>query len=204
MGPSLFSDGKPAVGCAPARQLLQWGRRCSATERSSATADAAAAPGLLQWGRRCSATERHADGTASADAVTSFNGAVAVQRRKDRCGGQSVGVAAASMGPSLFSDGKATAELERRRDARFNGAVAFSDGKACADERGAASAALQWGRRFRRRKATASAGSVIAAPLSLQWGRRFRRRKGEDRLERRRSTVRFNGAVAFADGKVSR
>src|SRR6478609_1820460 len=38
---------------------------------------------LLQWGRRCEATEGWPSPNSAASATSSFNGAVAVKRRKD-------------------------------------------------------------------------------------------------------------------------
>ncbi len=84
MGPSLFSDGrKDHTTVMSACQKLQWGRRCSATEGSRSFPRPFPVLRLLQWGRRCSATEGRA------------------APRENRCS------ACASMGPSLFSDGRA-------------------------------------------------------------------------------------------------
>ena len=133
MGPSLFSDGRLLQSSDPGARCitLQWGRRCSATEgllpttrwqgrvtllqwgrRCSATEGMAfrgPRPRLnwLQWGRRCSATEGVSEAFYGGAEAVGFNGAVAVQRRKVRQGhGPQSQDPSASMGPSLFSDGR--------------------------------------------------------------------------------------------------
>jgi hypothetical protein len=82
MGPSTFIDGEMSATCLSLYlRLLQWGRRCSSTERSGRRARASGPQRFngavdvhrrrahrpyshssgwwsLQWGRRCSSTER--------------------------------------------------------------------------------------------------------------------------------------------------
>src|SRR5207253_2588712 len=81
MGPSLLSDGDQQVQLTDAKgiRMLQWGRRFSATEIRLAHGRAAHA------GR--------------------FNGAVASQRRRYGSRTAAPLMPAASMGPSLLSDG---------------------------------------------------------------------------------------------------
>ena len=85
--------------------LLQWGRRCSATEGADIRKEAAELE-RLQWGRRCSATEGLTSWDVSSVSCLDFNGAVAVQRRKETNLVVSNRYGETSMGPSLFSDGR--------------------------------------------------------------------------------------------------
>jgi len=83
MGPRLFSRGKrrrePTGGL---RAELQWGRGCSAAERSSRRPNRERDT-ARQWGRGCSAAERP-PAPAPPGSPAGFNGAAAVQPRKVR------------------------------------------------------------------------------------------------------------------------
>ncbi len=150
MGPSLFSDG---------RQF--WEAHLSAVPLASM------GPSLFSDGR-------NDGGRKEAGYKGSFNGAVAVQRRKENRGGVS---------PVIPSSG-------------FNGAVAVQRRKGCTQSGSAGSAGpLQWGRRCSATEGFLSC-VVNYDSVVLQWGRRCSATEGPDRELTRSKLQGFNGAVA--------
>jgi len=175
--------------------MLQWGRGCSAAERT-ATDPVFLEYMTLQWGRGCSAAESRPRGIGRKYWAGRFNGAAAVQPRKDAIGLHVRAGRQASMGPRLFSRGKmrqgcpvvldemlqwgrGCSAAERRRDAfrrrdgpsGFNGAAAVQPrkGGGCLQARDDATKASMGPRLFSRGKR--SACDNITAALALQWGR---------------------------------
>jgi len=147
MGPRLFSRGKALQGLRTTRSReLQWGRGCSAAERLTRS--------------------------VTRQTLMGFNGAAAVQPRKEPESGLSPTCgAAASMGPRLFSRGKNIEATHRRGKRKASmGPRLFSRGKAGYSTRWMDSGLLQWGRGCSAAESDPSARSP-AAPSKLQWGR---------------------------------
>jgi len=178
MGPRLFSRGKSGLaGASMGHRPLQWGRGCSAAERLN--------------GRRL------------VHAWQGFNGAAAVQPRKDYCQHEDCTWKLASMGPRLFSRGK----LPPPPSVSYT--IPLQWGRGCsAAERPAQADRHRGGLRSFNGAAAVQprkddALSVIVAKRSrLQWGR------GCSAAERRRPALRQQPADAsmgprlFSRGKI--
>ena len=132
MGPWLCSHGRlfRLWSWADRHTQLQWGRGFAATEgrraieaegkqsrasmgpwlcshgRLTPLSRSTGTGGSLQWGRGFAATEGSLWFGTPSLICTSFNGAVALQPRKGRVGGQVVAEIGASMGPWLCSHGR--------------------------------------------------------------------------------------------------
>ena len=111
MEPSLCSDGNPPARdrSRKHRRSLQWSRRSAATETILISSPRVSSC-RLQWSRRSAATETSHVSPPSRASRRSFNGAVALQRRKrGPARVDSRGANRASMEPSLCSDGNSMA-----------------------------------------------------------------------------------------------
>ncbi len=203
MGPSLFSDGR--MGTAV--------RRCVATGFNGAVAvqrrkgrvrnTVKKVTSRLQWGRRCSATEgAKREGTTRY--VSCFNGAVAVQRRKVRESTKAgKKAAAASMGPSLFSDGRAskvcsTAECETWL--QWGRRCSATEGHLC-DGRGAGGPPASMGPSLFSdgRRSAGAIWAVVAACFNGAVA--VQRRKAAHRRHGRRDPAASMGPSLFSDGR---
>ncbi len=154
MGPPLFSDGNFARDGlrSNALDLLQWGRRFSATETMSHDLPCRPSARSLQWGRRFSATE-------TCDSLFETHTS-----------------SSASMGPPLFSDGNAVQHIHwRSREEGLQWGRRFSatETGSPSEKMRLTSAGLQWGRRFSATETRMRFCDSARSLGLLQWGRRF-------------------------------
>ena len=179
MGPWLCSHGREGGDwLVTAAFRLQWGRGFAATE-GQRVRRLPLHESLLQWGRGFAATEgrRYA---RLPRWQRRFNGAVALQPRKDGPHASRPAGADASMGPWLCSHGRAPGGSDAtRRIQSFNGAVALQPRKAQVRGR----TVSHW--------LEASMGPWLCSHGRVRWGRRARSWPGC-----------FNGAVALQPRKA--
>ena len=202
MGPWLCSHGREGGDwLVTAAFRLQWGRGFAATE-GQRVRRLPLHESLLQWGRGFAATEgrRYA---RLPRWQRRFNGAVALQPRKDGPHASRPAGADASMGPWLCSHGRAPGGSDAtRRIQSFNGAVALQPRKVCCGIGIRISSSSFNGAVALQPRKVAANTAAQTRRTPLQWGRGFAATEGSSKGENGEPLARsFNGAVALQPRK---